>query len=321
MALEARAPWLLVLALAALASVTHLQAFTGVQVARVTPAPRVAARAVEKSTMEDEDEEEEEEGEEEEEEEEIEDDEGEEVLKKDYAFDENVPKSWYKHRAIDRHKVNMKFFDMFKKPVDFFPHKLQAGDTVRVYYLEAKPGQGDKEMRGVKLSKDQLRETYFDGTVVNFRGDYHARTMTVRAMIGKGLNSVGYEFQFPMHSPLITRMQVLRRGFIGRNKNAYFLRGMVGKRNVIPLDEVRTKMDETYASLRVDGREDEIPSPEYPKNEWETYPLPVWQQDMPEWDEKDYDPDKVDQRSEYELRVIAKYKMRKSRSGKYGTPR
>ena len=30
----------------------------------------------------------------------------------------------------------------------------------------------------MKLSKDQLRETYFDGTVVNFRGDYHARTMT-----------------------------------------------------------------------------------------------------------------------------------------------
>ena len=39
------------------------------------------------------------------------------------------------------------------------------------------------------------------------------------------------------------------------------------------LPQVRTKMDETYASLRVDGREDEIPSPEYPKNEWETYPL------------------------------------------------
>ena len=26
-------------------------------------------------------------------------------------------------------EVNMKFFDMFKKPVDFFPHKLQAMDT------------------------------------------------------------------------------------------------------------------------------------------------------------------------------------------------
>ena len=44
---------------------------------------------------------------------------------------------------------------------------------------------------------------------------------------------------------------------------------------MIPLDEARTKMDESYASLRVDGREDEIPSPEYPKNEWETYPLPL----------------------------------------------
>ena len=58
----------------------------------------------------------------------------------------------------------MKFFDIYKKPVDFFPHRLQAkkepmigatggagrslaqaGDTVRVYYLEAKPGSGDKD--------------------------------------------------------------------------------------------------------------------------------------------------------------------------------
>ena len=45
----------------------------------------------------------------------------------------------------------MKFFDMFKKPVDFFPHKLQAGDTIRVYYLEAKPGSGDKDL--VRLRK------------------------------------------------------------------------------------------------------------------------------------------------------------------------
>ena len=28
-----------------------------------------------------------------------------------------------------------------------------------------------------------------------------------------------------------------KRGFIGRNKNAYFMRGMVGKKNIIPLDK------------------------------------------------------------------------------------
>ncbi|CAK9050468.1 50S ribosomal protein L19, partial [Durusdinium trenchii] len=249
---------------------------------------------------------------------EIDDDEEEMALKTDYAWDEQPPNAWYQKRSIDRHKVNMKFFDMFKKPKDFFPHKLQAGDTVRVHYLEARPS-GDKETRSFSVSKDQLRETYFDGTVLNFRGDYHARTMTVRAMIGKGVDSVGYEFLFPIHSPLITRIQVLKRGFIGRNKNAYFMRGMVGKRNVIPLDQERAEMDKMYASLRLDGRENEIPSPEYPANEWDTYPLPVWKQDMADWKEEDYDPDKVDQRSEYELRVIAKYKMRVSRTGKYGT--
>ena len=42
-------------------------------------------------------------------------------------------------------------------------------------------------------------------------------------------------------------------------------------------------------------------------------------QDMPDWNEDDYDPANVDQRSEYETRVIAKYKMRPSRTGKYGT--
>jgi len=238
--------------------------------------------------------------------------------KAEYAWDEEPSKAWYNRRSIDRHKVNMKFFDMFKKPVDFFPHKLQAGDTVRVHYLEAKPS-GDKETRKFSVTKDQLRETYFDGIVLNVRGDYHARTMTVRAMIGKGVDSVGYEFLFPIHSPLITRIQVLKRGFIGRNKNAYFMRAMVGKRNVIPIDKERTEMDKTYANLRIDGREDEIPDPEYPKNEWDTYPLPVWKQDMADWNEEDYDPDKVDQRSQYELRVIAKYKMRVSRTGKYGT--
>jgi len=259
------------------------------------------------------------EDEEDEEMEEIDDEDEDVADKKDYAFDEEPSKAWYAARKIDRHKVNMKFFDMFKKPVDFFPHKLQAGDTIRVYYLEAKPASGDKETRSFSVTKDQLRETYFDGTILNFRGDYHARTMTVRAMIGKGVDSVGYEFLFPMHSPLITRIQVLKRGFIGRAKNAYFMRAMVGKRNVIPIDKERTEMDKLYANLRIDGREDEIPSPEYPKNEWDTYPLPVWKQDMADWNEEDYDPDKVDQRDEYERRVIGKYKMRVSRTGKYGT--
>lgn len=80
-------------------------------------------------------------------------------------------------------------------------------------------------------------------------------------------------------------------------------------------------MDILYASMKLDGQEKDIPEPEYPQNEWDTYPLPVWKQDLDHWDEKEYAPEKVDQRSEYERRVIAKYRVRVSPTGKYATGR
>merc|ERR1719321_971313 len=95
---------------------------------------------------------------------------------------------------------------------------------------------------------------------------------------------------FPMHSPLVTKIEVLRRGYIGRNKNAYFLRAMLGRRNQIPLDKERQALDELYASLIEGGRQDEIPESDYPKQEWDRYPLPSWKQDADDWDEEKYDP-------------------------------
>ena len=72
---------------------------------------------------------------------------------------------------------------------------------------------------------------------------------------------------------------MLRRGYIGSNKNAYFMRAMVGKRNAIPLDKERTAMDDKFQSLIEEGKEDEIPESDYPQQEWDRYPLPVWKQD------------------------------------------
>eukprot|EP00930_Biecheleria_cincta_P026788 TRINITY_DN1883_c0_g1_i2.p1 TRINITY_DN1883_c0_g1~~TRINITY_DN1883_c0_g1_i2.p1 ORF type:complete len:369 (+),score=75.20 TRINITY_DN1883_c0_g1_i2:57-1109(+) len=250
-----------------------------------------------------------------------EDEEDEKVeLKKDYAFDEKVPQAWYDKRRIDRHKVNMVLFDMFKKPVEFFPHKLKAGDTIRVYYLEANR-KGEGMQRSLSIKKDEMRETYLDGTIMNFEGEYHTRFIIMRTMTGKGNKAVGFEMKFHMHSPLVTKIQVMRRGYIGRAKNAYFIRGLVGKQNAIPLDKERTQMDKMYVNLRLEGRADEVPESEYPQQEWDQYPLPVWKQDQDDWDEADYAPEKVDQRTEFELRVIAKYRMRPSKTGKYGTAR
>lgn len=196
---------------------------------------------------------------------------------------------------------------MYAKPKSFFPHKLQPGDTVRVFYMDPS-AKDDGDLKDIRVSS--MKETFFDGVILNFRGEYHARTMTLRAMVGKNEKVMGMELQFPMHSPLVRRIEVLRRGYIGRNKNAYFIRGMIGKRNVIPLDQERTQVDEMYASLKEAGRADEIPESEYPQQEWDRYPLPVWKQDQDEWDEEKYSPELVDKRNEYERVVIAKYKKK-----------
>merc|ERR1712039_805925 len=149
-----------------------------------------------------------------------------------------------------------------------------------------------------------------EGIILNVKGEYHVRTMHVRCMVGKGPDLMGTEILFPIHSPLIKSIQVMRRGYIGRNKNAYFMRAMVGKKNNIPLDKERTNMDRMYAQLIEQDRQDEIPEPEYPTQEWDRYPLPVWKQDQDDWDEEKYDPKNVDVRNDYEKRLIGKYRKK-----------
>merc|ERR1712194_139301 len=109
---------------------------------------------------------------------------------------------------------------------------------------------------------------------------------------------------------LVTGIKVLRRGYIGRNKNAFFMRGMIGKKNVIPLDVDRTQVDAMHEELRDSGREDEIPASNYPMSEFENYPWPSWRQDMDDWDEANYHPDMVDTRSEYEKTIIGKFRQK-----------
>jgi len=228
----------------------------------------------------------------------------------EYGFTESPPRSWFERNKIDKHKVNSVFFDMFAKPKNFFPHKLQPGDTVRVYYRDPQTS-GDKQIsRSLDISS--MKTVFFDGVILNFRGDYHARNMRLRAMMGKSSAIMGVEMVIPMHSPLVEEIVVLRRGYIGRNKNAYFIRGMIGSANkrVIPLDKERTEMDKKYNNLRESGQSDQIPESEYPQNEWDRYPLPKWKQDEDDWEEENYKAEDVDQRSQYEIRVIGAYRKR-----------
>jgi ribosomal protein L19 len=231
----------------------------------------------------------------------------------DYAWNEDPPQSWFDRRMIDRHKVNMKFMDLFAKPRSFFPHQLQPGDTVRISFMESKDNkpQGD-HARGnepkATLERKNLKQTFLDGVVLNIKGSYHQRVLVLRTMVGKAEYAVGMEVTIPIHSPLVTKIGVLRRGYIARNKHAYFVRGMLGKKNIIPLDRERTAMDKLYQDLREDSRDDEIPEPEYPGRASDRYPLPTWMQDRDDWDEAEYAPERVDTRTNFQRHIFGSWR-------------
>ena len=88
---------------------------------------------------------------------------------------------------------------------------FNVGDTVKVY---AKIKEGNRE-----------RVQAFEGTVLKRQGGSCRETFTVR----KNSNGVGVEKTWPVNSPLVEKVDVVRRGKARRAK-LYYLRDRVGKR-------------------------------------------------------------------------------------------
>jgi len=84
------------------------------------------------------------------------------------------------------------------------------GDTVRVHI---KVTEGGRE-----------RIQAFEGVVIARKGGGRRETFTVRRVS----HGIGVERAFPLHSPRVERIDVVRRGKARRAK-LYFLRGKVGK--------------------------------------------------------------------------------------------
>ena len=88
--------------------------------------------------------------------------------------------------------------------------QFRVGDTVKVY---AKVKEGNRE-----------RTQVFEGTVLKRQGSSNRETFTVRKLS----NGVGVEKTWPLHSPNVEKIEVVRRGKVRRAKLNY-LRGRVGK--------------------------------------------------------------------------------------------
>ena len=97
--------------------------------------------------------------------------------------------------------------EQLKKEVPEF----NVGDTVKVY---GKIKEGNRE-----------RIQVFEGTVLKKQGGSNRATFTVR----KTSNGIGVEKTWPLHSPAVENIEVVRRGKVRRAKLNY-LRDRIGKK-------------------------------------------------------------------------------------------
>lgn len=101
--------------------------------------------------------------------------------------------------------------------------EVRPGDTIRVYQ---KIKEGDKE-----------RLQAFEGLVLARKhGNEPGGTITVR----KEVSGVGVERIFPIHSPLIDKIEIIRKGKVRRAK-LYYMREAKGQRARIKERHASTK--------------------------------------------------------------------------------
>ncbi len=89
--------------------------------------------------------------------------------------------------------------------------EFRVGDTVKVY---GKIKEGNRE-----------RIQIFEGIVIKRQGASNRETFTVRKLS----NGVGVEKTWPLHSPNVEKVEVVRRGKVRRAK-LFYLRGRIGKK-------------------------------------------------------------------------------------------
>lgn len=103
--------------------------------------------------------------------------------------------------------------------------EFRPGDTVRVHVrIREQSTEGDRD-----------RVQAFEGVVIRRSGSGLGETMTVRRVT----YGIGVERTFPVHAPVIDRIEIVRRGTTRRAK-LYYLRGRSGRQSRIREDLSRT---------------------------------------------------------------------------------
>ncbi|MDR3247581.1 MAG: 50S ribosomal protein L19 [Treponema sp.] len=90
------------------------------------------------------------------------------------------------------------------------PDQFNVGDTVKVHF------------RIIEGKNERIQ--MYEGLVIAMKNSQVGRTFTVR----KNSYGVGVERVFPLHSPRVAKVEVVRPGRVRRAK-LYYIRGKIGK--------------------------------------------------------------------------------------------
>lgn len=103
---------------------------------------------------------------------------------------------------------------------------IRSGDTVRI---SQKIKEGEKE-----------RSQVFEGLIIAKK---HGKGISSTIRVRRIISGVGVEKIFPIHSPTIEKIEVLKHGKVRRAK-LYYLRGAKGKRGRLKSKEIAKQLSE-----------------------------------------------------------------------------
>ena len=100
---------------------------------------------------------------------------------------------------------------------------IRPGDTVKIFQKIKEAPKKDKSSKGLE---DKERIQVFEGFVIARK---HGKEMGSTITVRKVVSGIGVEKIFPLHSPLIEKIEIVKRGKVRRAK-LYYLREAKGKK-------------------------------------------------------------------------------------------
>ena len=127
---------------------------------------------------------------------------------------------------------------------------IRPGDTIQVYQkIKETPKKGKSSKEEINKERIQI----FEGIVLAKKhGKETGATITVRKVIG----GIGVERIFPLHSPNIDKIELVKKGRVKRAK-LYYLRGSKGR---------KARLKKKEATLAEEKPVEELPKAEIMKN-------------------------------------------------------